>query len=170
MRLPVAGLTPAAMMGLSVDGPWRDWGRAIRMAGLGWSASLEVSIARLIPLGVFLLLVAVVDTLEFRWVLGLFLAASGVGCAVECFAWLCAAVEEAYPERLPVTATVLLLTGAAWFAVVLPAVAFLVRMLGQVAEVGGFVTWAWVGLVLAAATYAAYRIPNLEFFAGSGDT
>lgn len=140
------------------------------MTRLGWSASLAVSIARLIPLGVFLLLVRVVAALEFRGVLGLFLAASGVGFAVECFARFCVAVEEAYPDRFPVTATVLLLTGTVWFAGALPAVAFLMRMLGQFAEVGGFVTWGWVGLLLAAATYGAYRIPDLEFFAGRGET
>jgi hypothetical protein len=140
------------------------------MAGLGWSASLEVSIARLIPIGVFLLLVRVVDALEFRGVLGLVLAAGGVGFAVECFARFCAVIEEVYPDRISVTATILLLTGTVWFAGALPTVAFLMRVLGQFAEVGGFVTWGWVGILLAAATYAAYRIPDLEFFAGRGET
>lgn len=140
------------------------------MAGLGWSASLQVPVARLIPLGVFLLLVRVVDALEFRGMLGVFLAASGVGFAVECFARLCAVIEQEYPDRLPVTTTVLLAAGTVWYAGALPVVAFLLRMFDQFATVGGVVTWGWVGLLLAVATYAAYRIPDLEFFAGRGET
>lgn len=52
----------------------------------------------------------------------------------------------------------------------LPVVAFLLRMFDQFATVGGVVTWGWVGLLLAVATYAAYRLPDLEFFAGNGET